>query len=114
VLLILICFLQAERALHMHKTGTCSTDGVKRKGRRSAHSFVAVPWGARAKAYLPGIMKLTTQKWSKIMALSKPFMNSAVQMGDDTEGEDLGDSRGLIQVSDDSDNEAVVSRIPSL
>jgi hypothetical protein len=59
-------------------------------------------------------MKLTTQKWSKIMALSKPFINSAVQMGDDTEGEDLGDSRGLIQVSDDYDNEAVVSRIPPL
>jgi hypothetical protein len=59
---IFICIYQAERALHMYKTGSCSKDGVKRKGKRSAQSFVAVPWAARAKAYLPGIKKLITNK----------------------------------------------------
>ncbi|KAJ7733149.1 hypothetical protein B0H16DRAFT_1580092 [Mycena metata] len=93
-----------ERALHMHKTGVCSADGVERKGKRSAHNFVAVPWGARAKAYLPGIKKLSTQKWSKIIAMARPFIDSAALItADDTEDNESEDSRGLIQVSDDSD-----------
>ncbi|KAJ6616605.1 hypothetical protein B0H10DRAFT_1378221 [Mycena sp. CBHHK59/15] len=96
-----------ERALHMYKNGTCSSDGVKRKGKRSAHSFVAVPWAARAKAYLPGVKKLSTKKWSKIMAMSKPYIDSAAQVTlDDTDADESEDSRGLIHVSDDSDLEA--------
>ncbi|KAJ7469534.1 hypothetical protein FB451DRAFT_1176775 [Mycena latifolia] len=99
-----------ERALTMHKTGQCSTDGVKRKGKRSAHSFIAVPWAARAQAYLPGIKALTTKKWSKIMAMSRPFIESAAQIrSDDTEGDDYEDARGQIQVSDDSDDEVAPS-----
>ncbi|KAK7008364.1 hypothetical protein R3P38DRAFT_2551440 [Favolaschia claudopus] len=98
-----------ERALNMYKSGTCSTDGVPRRGKRSALSFVVVPWGARAKAYLPGIRKLTTQKWSKIMSMSYPFMDSAALITiDDTDGEESSeDSRACIQVSDDSDEEEV-------
>ncbi|KAJ6521750.1 hypothetical protein B0H19DRAFT_1203479 [Mycena capillaripes] len=97
----------AERGLHLHKTGTLATEGVKRKGKRSAHSFVAVPWAARAKAYLPAIEKLTSKKWSKIVAWATPFMNTASEMdADDTEAEE-GDSRGLIVISDDSDAESV-------
>ncbi|KAJ6592618.1 hypothetical protein B0H19DRAFT_1088175 [Mycena capillaripes] len=97
----------AERALHMYKNGTCSSDGIKRKGKRSAHSFVAVPWAARAKAYLPGIKKLSTKKWSKIMVMSKPHIDSAAQVTvDDTDADESEDSRGRIQVSDDSDVEA--------
>lgn len=89
----------------MYKTGACSSDGIKRKGKRSAHSFVAVPWAARAKAYLPAVKLLSTQKWAKIIAMSKPFIDSAAQINlDDTE-EESGDSRGLIQISDDSDVE---------
>ncbi|KAJ6599441.1 hypothetical protein B0H10DRAFT_2323070 [Mycena sp. CBHHK59/15] len=66
----------------------------QRKGKRSAHSFVAVPWAARAKAYLPGIKKLSTKKWSKIMAMSKPYIDSAVQVTlDDT---DADESRTLV------------------
>ncbi|KAF7366228.1 hypothetical protein MVEN_00500000 [Mycena venus] len=99
----------AERALHMYKTGTCSTDGITRKGRRSANSFVAVPWAARAKAYLPGIKKLSDQKWAKIMALSIPFIDGAAQIAaDDTEGDESEDHRGLIQISDDSDDEPAI------
>jgi hypothetical protein len=46
------------------------------------------------------------------MALSKPLIHSVAQMGEETEGEESEDSRGLIQVSDDLDDEAVnVSRI---
>ncbi|KAJ6463660.1 hypothetical protein DFH09DRAFT_1227135, partial [Mycena vulgaris] len=98
-----------ERALHMYKTGTCSTDGVKRKGKRSAASFVAVPWAARAKAYLPGIMKLSDQKWAKIIALATPFIDNAAQItADDTEGDESEDSRGLIVISDDSADEGAV------
>ncbi|KAF7348926.1 hypothetical protein MVEN_01413000 [Mycena venus] len=98
----------AECTLQMHKTGACSSDSIKRKGKRSAHSFVAVPWAARAKAYLPGIQKLLTNKWSKIIAMSKPFIDSAAQITiDDTDGDESGaDSRGLINISDDSDVEA--------
>jgi hypothetical protein len=93
----------------MHRTGVCSSDGIPRKGKRSALSFVAVPWAARAKAYLPGIQRLTTNKWAKIIAMSQPFIDSAAQITvDDTDGdESAGDSRGLIQISDDSDVEVV-------
>ncbi|KAJ6529473.1 hypothetical protein DFH09DRAFT_1412199 [Mycena vulgaris] len=98
-----------ERALHMYKTGTCSTDGVKGKGKRSAASFVAVPWAARVKAYLPGIMKLSDQKWAKIIALATPFIDNATQItADDTEGDESEDSRGLIVISDDSADEGAV------
>ncbi|KAJ6496142.1 hypothetical protein C8R45DRAFT_1072435 [Mycena sanguinolenta] len=92
---------QAKRALLMHRTGVCSSDGISRKGRHLAHSFVTVPWATRAKVYLPGIQRLTTNKWSKIIAMS-----SAAQITvDDTDG--VGDCRGLIQISDDSDVEVV-------
>ncbi|KAJ7862466.1 hypothetical protein B0H14DRAFT_2575355 [Mycena olivaceomarginata] len=78
----------------MYKTGTCSADGVTRKDKRTAHSFVAVPWGARAKGYLPGIKTLSLHKWREFV-------------GEDTEGDESKDSRGLlIHVSDDSADEA--------
>ncbi|KAJ7090438.1 hypothetical protein C8R44DRAFT_750952 [Mycena epipterygia] len=94
----------AERALHIYKTGTCSAYGITRKGRRSANSFVA----------LPGIKKLFDQKWAKIMALSIPFIDGVVQIAaDDTEGDESEDHRGLIQISDDSDNEAAIETLPS-
>ncbi|KAF7333125.1 WD40 repeat-like protein [Mycena venus] len=93
----------------MHKTSACSSDGIKHKGKCSAHSFVAVPWATRAKAYLPGIQKLSTNKWSKIIAMSKPFINSTAQITiDDTDGDESGaDSRGLIQIPNDSEDEVV-------
>ncbi|KAJ7443374.1 hypothetical protein FB451DRAFT_1296053 [Mycena latifolia] len=97
---------QAERALHMYKTGKCSADGLKRKGKRSAQSFVAVPWAARAKAYLPGIKSITAHKWNKIIALSTPYVDTNSPIGgDDSEWDESEDSRGLIQLSDDSDEE---------
>ncbi|KAJ7437329.1 hypothetical protein FB451DRAFT_1451759 [Mycena latifolia] len=96
----------AERALHMYKTGKCSADGLKRKGKRSAQSFVAVPWAARAKAYLPGIKSITAHKWNKIIALSTPYVDTNSPIGgDDSEWDESEDSRGLIQLSDDSDEE---------
>ncbi|KAF7358303.1 hypothetical protein MVEN_00879700 [Mycena venus] len=99
----------AERALHMYKTGTCSTDGITHKGGRLANSFIAVPWAARVKAYLPGIKKLSDQKWAKIMALSIPFIDGTAQIAaDNTEGDESEDRRGLIQISDDSDDEAAI------
>ncbi|KAF8135895.1 hypothetical protein K438DRAFT_1786696 [Mycena galopus ATCC 62051] len=89
----------------MHKTGTCSTDGVKRKGKRSANSFVAVPWAARTAAYLPAIRKLSDKKWAQIIALSAPFIDGAAEVAaDETDGDESGDSRGLIQISDDEDD----------
>ncbi|KAJ6605620.1 hypothetical protein B0H10DRAFT_1957210 [Mycena sp. CBHHK59/15] len=61
---------------------------------------------ARAKAYLPGIKKLSTKKWSKIMAMSKPYIDSAAQVTlHDTDADESEDSRGLIHVSDNSDVE---------
>ncbi|KAJ6616008.1 hypothetical protein B0H10DRAFT_2219894 [Mycena sp. CBHHK59/15] len=96
-----------ERPLHMYKTSTCSADGVKRKGKRSAHSFVTIPWATRAKAYLPGIKTLTTHKWSKILAMSSLYIESTTQIAaDDMEGDESEDSRGLIHISDESDEEA--------
>ncbi|KAJ7501858.1 hypothetical protein B0H11DRAFT_2188717 [Mycena galericulata] len=95
--LALVCSA-AERALSMHKTGKCTTEGVKRKGKRSAQSFVAVPWAARAKGYLPGIKSLSPRKFGK-------DRGHEPQIGiDDTEDESE-DSRGLINISDDSDAE---------
>ncbi|KAJ7434183.1 hypothetical protein B0H11DRAFT_2119253 [Mycena galericulata] len=102
--LALVCSA-AERALSMHKTGKCTTEGVKRKGKRSAQSFVAVPWAARAKGYLPGIKSLSPHKWEKIVGMSHKYIENAAQIGiDDTEDESE-DSRGLINISDDSDAE---------
>ncbi|KAK6969040.1 hypothetical protein R3P38DRAFT_3148129 [Favolaschia claudopus] len=87
-----------ERALHMYKDGVLSTEGIQRKGKRSAHSFLAVPWAARAKAYLPAVEKLSTKKWSKIIAQARPFIDSAALIT-------IDDTEGLIHISDDSDDE---------
>ncbi|KAJ6563794.1 hypothetical protein B0H19DRAFT_1258330 [Mycena capillaripes] len=100
----------AARALHMYKTGTCSTDGVKSRRKRSATSSVAVPWATRAKAYLPGIMKLSDQKWAKIIALAPPFIENAAQITAD----DTKDSHGLIVISDDSADVGAVQSIQSI
>ncbi|KAJ7712870.1 hypothetical protein DFH07DRAFT_974863 [Mycena maculata] len=96
-----------ERALHKWKTGESLETGVKRKGKRSVSSFIAVPWAARAKAYLPPIKELTPRKWEKIIVMSSPYILSAAQITvNDTEGEESGgDSRGLINISDDSDDD---------
>ncbi|KAJ7090704.1 hypothetical protein C8R44DRAFT_420008 [Mycena epipterygia] len=97
-----------ERALNMYKSGKSSADGVQRRGKRSAHSFVAVPWAARAKAYLPAIKTLTDKKWQKIVAMGTPYIETTAHVGaDDMEGDESAeDSRGLIVVSDDSDDGA--------
>lgn len=91
----------------MYKSGRSSAEGVKRKGKRSANSFVAVPWAAKAKAYLPGIKTLTAHKWGKIVAMSSPYIDTSAQIELETEDESGEDSRGLIVVSDDSDSDSV-------
>ncbi|KAF8205228.1 hypothetical protein K438DRAFT_1964313 [Mycena galopus ATCC 62051] len=109
--LAILC-ASAERALHLHKTGVYSTDGVKRKGRRSANSFVAIPWAARTAAYLPAIKRISHKKWAQIIALSTPFIDGAAQItADETDGDESGDSRGLIQISDDEEDDILTATL---
>ncbi|KAJ7669938.1 hypothetical protein DFH06DRAFT_1468676 [Mycena polygramma] len=97
-----------ERALTLCKNGSLSTDGVPRRGRKTAQSFVAVPWAERAASYLLSIDTLTPAKWQEIMSLASEFVNSkdgspadpfdASTDGDSTDGYD---PRANVVVSDD-------------
>ncbi|KAJ7090474.1 hypothetical protein C8R44DRAFT_750988 [Mycena epipterygia] len=85
---------------------------VHRLSERSTYTRLALVLLTESHARLPGIKKLFDQKWAKIMALSIPFIDGAVQIAaDNTEGDESEDHRGLIQISDDSDNEAAIKHL---
>ncbi|KAJ7648792.1 hypothetical protein DFH06DRAFT_1476250 [Mycena polygramma] len=99
-----------ERALTLCKDGSLSTQGLPRKGKKSIHSFGAVPWAQRAASYLPRLLELSTKKWAEIFSLAHEFTQSSGSGVDDlldqsTDGEasDPGyvDPRSQIVISDD-------------
>ncbi|KAJ6465664.1 hypothetical protein C8R47DRAFT_1221011 [Mycena vitilis] len=113
-----------ERALSLCKDGALSTEGLRRKGKKSIHSFGAVPWADRAANYLPPIRDLSTQKWVEIFSLAREFIQSSGGGPDDlldqsTDGEssDPGhkDPRSQVVVSDDEpeEDDDVVPTSPS-
>ncbi|KAJ6535886.1 hypothetical protein B0H10DRAFT_2449149 [Mycena sp. CBHHK59/15] len=90
--------------------GIPSTEGVPRRGKKNALSFVPVPWADRAASYLPPIKSLTLQKWQEIFSLSGEFVYfkgnsvdlfeaSSTDGGDSSDG--YVDPRSQIVVSDD-------------
>ncbi|KAJ6607965.1 hypothetical protein B0H10DRAFT_2227285 [Mycena sp. CBHHK59/15] len=98
------------RALAICKDGIPSTEGVPRRGKKNALSFVPVPWADRAASYLPPIKSLTLQKWQEIFSLSGEFVYSKGNSVDlfeasSTDGGDSSDGyvdpRSQIVVSDD-------------
>ncbi|KAJ6579315.1 hypothetical protein B0H10DRAFT_2443473 [Mycena sp. CBHHK59/15] len=101
-----------ERAFALCKDGSLSTEGIQRKGRKKANSFVPVPWAERAARYLPPIETLTPQKWHDIIALAAQFMNSkdSAPLFDDnsTDAESADgytDPRSNVVISDDEPEE---------
>ncbi|KAJ7603071.1 hypothetical protein FB45DRAFT_1072146 [Roridomyces roridus] len=95
-----------ERAYTLHKSGHIKP--VERRGsKRTAQSFLANPWAARARAYLPQIKALSDQKWLKIAAGAHPYIDAAALVTADTEDEEEaeGDYRSMIVVSDDEDDD---------
>jgi hypothetical protein len=52
----------------MYKSSNLAEDGVVRKGKRSVHSFIAVPWADITKKYLGKIKTLSAKKWENIVS----------------------------------------------
>ncbi|KAJ6587728.1 hypothetical protein B0H10DRAFT_2093683, partial [Mycena sp. CBHHK59/15] len=106
-----ICCAAVERALQLCKNGSPSPEGVPRPGKKkSALSFVAVPWAERAASYLKPIKTLSLQKWSEIFALTVAHLDKSDPMddifstdGDSSEG--YIDPRSCVVVSDDEPEE---------
>ncbi|KAF7372523.1 hypothetical protein MVEN_00114200 [Mycena venus] len=65
-----------ERALTLCRDGAPSAEALPRRGKKSAHGFVPVPWADRAANYLKPIKSLSLQKWREIFELSGQFVNS--------------------------------------
>ncbi|KAJ7673383.1 hypothetical protein B0H17DRAFT_1083249, partial [Mycena rosella] len=68
-----LCAAAVERALSLCRNGYLRTEGLPRKGKATALSFIAVPWADRAASYLPPIKTLTLQKWQEIFSLGHAF-----------------------------------------
>ncbi|KAJ7769439.1 hypothetical protein B0H16DRAFT_1881962 [Mycena metata] len=61
-----LTLVSVERAYGMWKPGNKIKERVERRGRKTAHSFVAAPWGVPTRQYLPLINKLSHAKWAAI------------------------------------------------
>jgi hypothetical protein len=95
------------------KEGFPSPEALPRKGKKSALSFVPVPWAERAASYLPPIKTLTLQKWKEIFRLGRDFVTSKGEAEDlfdpadstdgdnSTDGDGYVDPRARIVVSND-------------
>ncbi|KAJ7232538.1 hypothetical protein C8J57DRAFT_1729828 [Mycena rebaudengoi] len=95
-----------ERAYKLHREGKLAGDGVERRGKRSAQSFVASPWATRAAGYLPQIKKLSQTKWEAIWYWATAHYQkentgeSTTGEGDESSEGPYEDPRTLIIVSD--------------
>jgi hypothetical protein len=93
-----------ERALTMWTTRSQVQQRVERKGKKSAHIFIAAPWAERAGKYLEIIEKLSNSKWEEITSITAEFSDAGgdiVWGGDETsEGPD---PRLEIQLSSDEE-----------
>ncbi|KAJ7670960.1 hypothetical protein B0H17DRAFT_1085643, partial [Mycena rosella] len=109
-----LCAAAVERALSLCRDGHLRTEGLPRKGKDTALSFVAVPWADRAASYLTPIKTLTLQKWSEIFSLGNVFKTDKGSVEDDifnnsTDGDESSeasayvDPRSRVVVSDDED-----------
>ncbi|KAJ7114417.1 hypothetical protein C8R44DRAFT_740556 [Mycena epipterygia] len=98
-----------ERGYSIWRTGKPATEGLERRGKRTAHSFVAEPWAAKAAAYLPQIKKLNDSQWGEIWTNSTAtFAGDSALLGDggaDTSSEGYVDPRSMIVISDAEDDD---------
>ncbi|KAJ6524385.1 hypothetical protein DFH09DRAFT_1372145 [Mycena vulgaris] len=105
-----------ERGFNICREGSSSNEGVKRRGKKTASSFVASPWAERAANYLPPIKTLTLKKWSEIFELGTEYVSAKIAGddlfsehstdGDDSEAPRYIDPRARVQVSDDESDGA--------
>lgn len=108
--------IQVERALTMYKTGTRVKERVVRKGKKSAHSFVAVPWAERARAYLQIIKNLSKSKWDEVLSGAAGFNDAGGQItwNDPVEESSEGpDPRLEIQLSSDDEEDGPGAQVSS-
>jgi hypothetical protein len=109
---LFLTYCQIERALSLWRSGSLNTEGVARRGRKSAQSFVASPWADRAASYLPPIKTLSEAKWAEIYTLGAAHQHlsdakaddifaDTSSAGDDSAEEPYIDPRSRIIVSDD-------------
>lgn len=95
-----------ERALSLYESGSPATEGIDRKGRKSAFSFVENPWANRTASYLMQIKKLSPAKCTEIFSLASEYMDGEKILevvdgfgGESSDGFD--DPRANIRLSDD-------------
>ncbi|KAJ7153365.1 hypothetical protein C8R46DRAFT_1357232 [Mycena filopes] len=91
-----------ERAYTMWRTGTKIKQRVERRGKKSAHSFVAVPWADRAGKYLTVISRFGDATWEDV-EVSADLSNA--QWGVADESSDGPDPRLDIQLSSEEEPE---------
>ncbi|KAJ7739438.1 hypothetical protein DFH07DRAFT_965723 [Mycena maculata] len=72
-----------EHALLLCQSGELSTQGLPRRGKKTAHSFSTVPWAERAASYLKGIRVLGMQKWQEIYTLAREYADFKEDDGGD-------------------------------
>ncbi|KAJ7233659.1 hypothetical protein C8J57DRAFT_1249762 [Mycena rebaudengoi] len=99
-----------ERALSLWQTGSLAEKSGAGTVKRSARSFVAVPWANRAAAYLPNIKMLALAKWINIYGLAAEVASGTTEdtdilaAGDDDDAsEGQADPRSLMVLSDDDE-----------
>ncbi|KAJ7463101.1 hypothetical protein B0H11DRAFT_2310351 [Mycena galericulata] len=105
-----ICCAAVERALQLCKSGSPSTEGVPRAGRKkTALSFV--PWAEHAASYLKPIKTMSTQKWQEVFMLASALLEKSdsaddiLQSSDADSCEGYTDPRSCVVVSDDEPEE---------
>ncbi|KAF8206717.1 hypothetical protein K438DRAFT_1963033 [Mycena galopus ATCC 62051] len=94
-----------ERAYSMWATGNLAQQKVTHKNRKSVHSFVTVPWAARAAKYLTIVKKLSPAKWEEIEDKASDLFegNGKIVWGGGDETSEGPDPRLEIQLSDDEE-----------
>ncbi|KAJ7756687.1 hypothetical protein B0H16DRAFT_1826177 [Mycena metata] len=96
--------VSVERAYRMWKTGNKIKERVERRGKKTAHSFVAAPWGVRARQYLPLINKLSDKKWADIITSADEFNGDGeAAQWDDVDESSEADTRLDIQLSSEEE-----------
>ncbi|KAJ6590831.1 hypothetical protein B0H10DRAFT_2044967 [Mycena sp. CBHHK59/15] len=109
-----LCTAAMERGYSMWTSGTLVQQRVERRGRKSAHSFVAVPWAERATKYLTIIKKLTDSKWEEIVSTAAEFsdVGGEILWGGGDETSEGPDPRLEIQLSSDEEEPAQATEAP--
>ncbi|KAJ7639908.1 hypothetical protein B0H17DRAFT_1149161 [Mycena rosella] len=94
-----------ERAFTMWTTGQFIKPQTARSGRKSAKSFLAVPWAARAAKYLVQIKGISTAKYEETVASNTALIGTCSGDNNAEESSESPDLCPEIFVSDDEPEE---------